>query len=105
MDWFKRKEYSRPLPEMLDGDDWEVRNSGDLKIAYVDYKKKEFVVPFSSGPAGELVRAHEAMHIKISPKNHKFGEADFTAFQSVEDARVNSALRLAGIRTDKARVW
>lgn len=105
MDWLKRKQYSRPLPELLDGKDWEVRNSGNLKKAYVNFKKKEFVVPFTSGPAGELVRAHEAMHVKITPQKHSFSEADFVTYQSVEDARVNSALRTAGISTDKARVF
>lgn len=99
------KEYSRPLPELLDGDDWEARNSGDLKKAYVDFKKKEFVVPFMGGPSGELVRAHEAMHVKISPKDHPFRDADFVTYQSVEDARVNQGLRLAGIDTDRGRVW
>lgn len=99
------KEYSRPLPELLDGDDWEVRNSGDCKKAYVDFKKKEFVVPFMYGPSGELVRAHEAMHVKISPHKHSFKEADFTTYQSVEDTRVNQGLRLAGIPTDRGRVY
>ena len=104
---FKRDEYSRPLPELLDGDDWEARNSGDLKIAYVDFKKREFVVPFMPGAAGELVRAHEAMHVKISPKKVKYvkDSPDFVTYQAVEDTRVNQALRLAGIQTKGARVW
>lgn len=102
---FFNKESSRPLPELLDGDDWEARNSGDLKKAYVDFQKREFVVPFHSGPAGELVRAHEAMHVKITPHKVNFGEDDFVTYQAVEDSRVNQGLRLTGIQTDKGRVY
>lgn len=97
--------YSRPLPELLDGDDWEVRNSGDIRKAYVDPKKKEFVVPFAPGPGGELVRAHEAMHVKITPAKFATKGVDFVTLQSVEDTRVHQGLRLSGIATDKGRVF
>jgi hypothetical protein len=101
----KFSNYSRPLPEMLDGDNWEARNSNNLKMAYVDFKKKEFVVPFQAGAAGELVRAHEAMHVKISPRHPKYEGPDAVTYQAVEDTRVNQALRVTGIPTDKGRVF
>jgi hypothetical protein len=95
---------ARPLPEILDGEDWEVRNSGDVKKAYVDFKNREFVVPFEESPAGEIVRAHEAMHIKITPndfsKDEFSDEIQFVTMQSIEDCRVWQGLRLVGIPTD-----
>lgn len=102
---FKRN-YARPLPEILDGQDWEVRNSGNIHTAYVDFDKREFVVPFESSPGAELVRAHEAMHVKISPKKTgALNEADFVTLQSIEDCRVWHGLRMVGIKTENARVF
>lgn len=97
-------ERSRPLPELLDGEDWEVRSSGKLDKAYVDFNKREFVVPFHTGPSGELVRAHEAMHVKISPRSG-IDKKNFRTFQAIEDARVHQGLRIVGIQTDKGRVF
>src|SRR6476620_1255182 len=111
MSWWHRKsrEYrARPIPELLDGEDWEVRNSGKKNLGYVDFDNKEFVVPFEETPCGELVRAHEAMHVKITPRNFSLDpEMDWVTLQSLEDCRVWQGLRSCGIKTynEKARLY
>src|SRR6266576_3954481 len=104
MAWYNRvkvRSYrARPIPELLDGEDWDVRNSNDVKKAYVDFKTRQFVVPFEEGPSGELVRAHEAMHVKITPQDYSRPEdMDFVTLQSLEDCRVWQGLRICGINT------
>jgi len=105
--WQREREYSRPLPEILDGEDWEVRNSRDLHTAYVDHDKREFVVPFLWGKGAEQVRAHTAMHVKISPTPNEIKkistDEEFVTIQAVEDYRVNSALNVVDIDTNQKR--
>lgn len=93
---------ARPIPEILDDSGtWEVRNSGDIKIGYVDLKKRQFVVPFHENAAGEMVRAHEAMHVKITPHDFECpADVDWVTLQSVEDCRVHQGLRVCGIKTN-----
>src|SRR6266516_6187006 len=112
MAWYNRIKVrcyrARPIPELLDGENWEVRNSGDIKKAYVDFGTRQFVVPFEEGPSGELVRAHEAMHVKITPQNYVLPkEMDFVTLQSLEDCRVWQGLKSCDIKTnnESARIW
>ena len=44
-----------PLPEIIGGEDWEIRESPDGRMAYVDFDKKEMCVPFDEGPKSELL--------------------------------------------------
>lgn len=94
--------HSVPLPSALDGRDWEIRDSGDPTKAYVDFQKMEMVVPFGDSAREEFVRAHESMHVAITPRGTGLGK-DRT-IQAVEDARVNSALASAGIDIS-AHTW
>jgi len=104
MGFLRRTYRARPIPELLDGENWEVRNSNDVSRAYVDFDKREFVVPFEESPAGELTRAHEAMHVKISPRDYvRPDDMGFTTLQSVEDCRVWQGLRVCGIETNNKR--
>jgi hypothetical protein len=95
-----------PLPEILDDSQWEIRNSGQDDLAYVDFEKQEMVVPFTIAPGPEYIRAHEAMHVAISPRNSDDvpRDIDNRTLQALEDARVNSGLKLSGVNIS-AQAW
>ena len=96
-----------PLPEIIGGEDWEIRESPDGRMAYVDFDKKEMCVPFDEGPKSELLRAHEAMHVAITPRNKlaTLTGVQNRTVQACEDARVNFALHKAKIDHSDTQVW
>ena len=96
----------QPLPEIIDdlsGKGWEVRDSENKNIAYVDFEKNEFVVPMDASPESELIRAHEAAHVAETPREWQKQEIS-RILQGAEDARIYSRLNQVGIST-KPKVW
>jgi hypothetical protein len=93
-----------PLPELLGREGFEVREASGRK-AYVDFTNKQFVVPFDSDPHAAVIRAHENMHVQITPRGKvkvKVEGAENRTMQAIEDCRVNAALRAVGIPTNPA---
>jgi hypothetical protein len=95
-----------PAPQIIDGVEWTVRDSGESRTAFVDYEKNEMVVPMDGTPVGDLLRAHETTHIAITPRKstsfYKSLAKEFPnrTMQAAEDARVWLAMKRAGIPTD-----
>jgi hypothetical protein len=84
-----------PVPEAIDGDKWDVRES---RAAMTDTKGRTMLVPATDTDQGQYLRAHEMAHAKISPRVHanalckKHGITS-DAMQVCEDIRVNSFLK------------
>lgn len=95
-----RKVY--PIPEIIIPGEWDVRESTDKSGAYVDLESKTIVVPMGDNPGDEFIRAHESMHLAITPRDGKSrvpAAVKERTVQAIEDCRVNSALRTCGIDT------
>lgn len=94
-----------PAPAIIDGVEWQVRDSGNPRLAYVDFSSKTMVVPMDCGDVGDLLRNHEMAHVKITPRDPTMLEELAREFpnrtlQAAEDCRVYAALNNAGINTD-----
>lgn len=91
-----------PAPAIIDGVEWEVRDSGDPRTAFVDFDAMAMVVPMDGTPAGDMIRAHETSHVAITPRDLErlkklAKEFPNRTLQAVEDCRVYCSLALAGI--------
>ena len=93
----------RPMPELIYGGMWSLRDTSKTKEASVDIDGKVFNVPFGSDPQSIALRRHEYFHVKWSPPNYIL--RDLTegsiqhkmAIQSLEDLRVNRKGELQGL--------
>ena len=102
--------YAIPAPAMIDGVEWQVRDSGGpdkdgRHKAFVDFSTKTMVVPLDGSPTGDLIRNHETAHVAITPRDETLfrrlaKEFPNRTLQAVEDCRVYCALQRAGINTD-----
>src|ERR1051326_8147058 len=90
-----------PLPEILSrSNDWEVREPDNPNMAYVDLKKKQMVVPMGDSPKEEMIRAHETMHVKITPYEKAVAlkkSVGERTLQAMEDFRVWTECNRVGI--------
>lgn len=88
----------QPLPEMLTTDAWQVREGSPC----VDLPARIMSVPLDDSPASAYMRAHEMVHVKITPhltpedmaKKHGITPL---ALQCVEDMRVHDFMRARDI--------
>ena len=80
-----------PIPEAISGNTWKVTKSDQ---PHVDLVERILSAPTDDSPASAFMRAHEMIHVKITPPaspellslRH---EASIMALQSVEDMRVH----------------
>jgi len=88
-----------PAPAIIDGEEWEIRDSGDPRRAYVDFTSQTMVVPMDESDQSRIIRAHEAIHVKITPrhKNAIPKEIPNRTGQCFEDCRVYSSMLRTGI--------
>jgi hypothetical protein len=96
-----------PAPAIIDGVEWTVRDSGELRRAFVDFDNKTVVVPMEGGPVADMIRNHEMAHVAITPRDIPLfmklaKEFPNRNLQCAEDARVYVALKKAGIDTEQA---
>lgn len=89
-----------PIPEMIKGQKWEVREAEKQDQAYVDLEKRQMVVPLDFSPKSELLRSHELMHVAISPFDKQIeidSAVEDRTLQSLEDCRVWQELDRVGV--------
>jgi hypothetical protein len=87
-----------PLPSLLTKGKpaWQVQPS--TTAARVNLKDRRMFVPIGLTQQERNVRAHEMGHVKWTPKTAKFPtDIDPLVCQAVEDYRINSKLRAAGV--------
>lgn len=92
------KRLINPVPEMIKGQDWEVREAE--KDVYVDLEKRQMVVPLDGSHRSEILRSHELMHVAISPYNTDYemdSRVNDRTLQSVEDCRIWTELKRVGV--------
>jgi len=94
-----------PAPSIIDGKVWSIRDSGDEVTAWVDFDSMTMCVPLTKSDLARWVRAHEAGHIKRTPRDaaskrrwraesERLGNR---TLQACEDYRVNTANIADGI--------
>jgi hypothetical protein len=96
-----------PIPEMIKGQKWEVREAEHKDQAYVDLDKRQMVVPLDDSARSELLRSHELMHVAISPFAESFvmdAAVEDRTLQSVEDCRIWGELKRVGIDPSKVDI-
>lgn len=96
-----------PAPQVIDGERWLVRDSGEPTTAFVDFENKVMVVPMDGTETGDMIRAHETIHVGITPRDPNVwmpAGLENRTIQSIEDCRVYSFAKKAGIPT-KASHW
>ena len=90
---------NRPMPEMFQRQD--IRNSGGWDVGnvravrgepYITVSGRIMRVPLDDSNLAKAIRAHEQVHVKVSPQNWSLYINDVTpedALRSAEEARVN----------------
>lgn len=88
----KKPDRSRPLPEAIDGERWNVFESPSKRLAGVTSQGRQMMVPMGVSTVERLMRMHEMTHVKITPRA-EMGEAMNHLPESLlnycEDARVH----------------
>lgn len=103
-----------PLPEAIDGQRWEIRQSNQTRVAGIATSERTMVVPMGDNDLERLIRLHEMTHISITPRERaveamKEEGVDEQLLNLCEDARVHSQMErlhfnilgLNGVFTDK----
>jgi hypothetical protein len=98
----RQRKYSGPpypVPEIIDGGEWEIRQSQSLRTAGISQRPDrpggKMLVPLGEAEVARLVRAHELMHVHITPKEWP-RPYDGRLMNLVEDARDHAHLRQSG---------
>lgn len=96
----------RPLPEMLTRPDvssgeWSVKGCEPTRgVPHTVISKKQLVAPQGNDPLSQAVRAHEMVHVKVSPQDLTpwiaRGHASYDSLNACEEARVNYLAKKAG---------
>lgn len=97
----KSNDRNRPVPAAIDGRRWTVRDSAAL-TGGTDLRKCDMFAPQASTPMARLIRNHELIHAKITPRVDpvaaaKKHETTVDALQWSEDYRVHLLQRRAGL--------
>jgi len=93
------KTLHRPLPEIITRHDisvgeWSVSDCAPTRgLPHTVISQKRLVAPQGSDPLSQAIRAHEMVHIKVSPQDYapwvKRGHATCESLIACEEARVN----------------
>lgn len=89
-----------PLPEAIDGEIWHVSAGPTSRV---DHESHQMFVPLTAAPEDHYLRLHEQAHAKWTPDATRVRKASAEAkihpdtIMTVEDARVHSLLRMAGL--------
>lgn len=96
---------SRPIPGVIDGAEWEVRGNAS-KQGSVDIKGHVMNVPLGVDPVERIIKNHEMLHVKFSPKRPApLPGTDINAYQACEDARINYRGRYLSVDTGSVTVY
>lgn len=100
------KTLHRPLPEIITRPDvtageWSVSDCAPTRgLPHTVISNKRLVAPQGSDPLSQAVRAHEMVHIKVSPQDYtpwvQRGHATYESMIACEEARVNYLATKAG---------
>jgi hypothetical protein len=93
------KPRSYPLPAAIDAGKWDI--SEDIR-ARVDLNARKMYVPLAMHRQAAAIRAHELAHVSFTPKRisaKKTKGVSELSLQCVEDYRVNTLARRAGVDT------
>ena len=100
------KTLHRPLPEIITRHDisvgeWSVSDCEPTRgLPHTVISQKRLVAPQGSDPLSQAIRAHEMVHIKVSPQDYtpwvKRGHATYESLIACEEARVNYLATKAG---------
>jgi hypothetical protein len=95
----KREKLAIPLPEAIDGQHWKIHRSPSVRIAGVEHRHGQMIVPLGESQVERLVRLHEMTHVKITPRDElqvALGELPESILQLCEDARVHRQMHKLG---------
>lgn len=88
-----------PAPEVVDGGEWKIQQSASLRVAGIKRNPGSpggrMVVPLGEAEQARLVRAHELMHVHITPEEwpRPYNEQ---MMNMLEDGRVHRHLHSSG---------
>ena len=81
---------------------WRIEAGSSLRGgASCDLSNRVLQVPLGGGEVARLIRAHELMHVRVSPHRpvRDFGDVSARALECAEEFRVNTLLSRAGFAT------
>lgn len=97
----------RPLPAAVDGRTWSVRPSTHEMTGATETRRAEMYAPLLDTPTARMIRAHELIHAKVTPRVSASdaaakGGCTIEALQWAEDYRVNRIARRKRLIPDAA---
>lgn len=100
-----RARTSRPIPEVIDNQPWKIETN-HAKQGSVDPKAHVMNVPLGVNPIDRIIKNHEMLHVKFSPKRPTCPPGtDPIAYQAAEDCRINYRGGLLGVDTGSVTVY
>lgn len=100
-----RARTSRPIPEVIDNQPWKIETN-HAKQGSVDPKAHVMNVPLGVDPVDRIIKNHEMLHVKFSPKRPSPGPGvDPNAYQAAEDCRINYRGSMLGVDTGSVSVF
>jgi hypothetical protein len=108
------KQVNIAMPEFIVRDEyahdtWTVQQGSPARgEAWAELDARRLRVPYGDDAASRIIRAHELMHVRVSPLDtanavQSFDDVSAHAVISAEEFRVNTLLQRAGFDTDDLR--
>lgn len=108
------KQVNIAMPEFIVRDEyandtWSVEQGSPVRgQAWAELDARRLRVPYGDDAASRIIRAHELMHVRVSPLDtanavQSFDDVSAESVISAEEFRVNTLLQRAGFDTDDLR--
>lgn len=96
----KKGKLNYPLPEAIDGSQWDIRNSSSRREGLAELRPGgggRLTVPLGGGEIERAMRIHEQAHAAITPRDPEVWDGvDPTVLELCEDRRVHHAMQIEG---------